>query len=247
MNTSSSEKGHAKNIANFKLLITFITGLGSIYNPSNPEILLATLQAIYNDAFQKQKNVNTKEAPYKNAVANRENFFAPLNKLITKLRGAYKSTQGVQPNQLDNFMTLARKIKGDRKSQLNTPPATPDTDPVQAQHSASQRSYDQRTNNFDTLISLLKNTPNYNPNEVEFQVPSLEAMQSKMLDQTELVGNTFAPFNTARSERNKVVYNNENNLIDVALTTKSYISTILDKSSSEYKAISKLRFTRVKK
>lgn len=247
MNTSSSEKGHAKNIANFKLLITFIIGLGSIYNPSNPEILLATLQAIYDDAFQKQKKVNTAEGPYKNAVANRENFFAPLNKFITKLRGAYKSTQGVQPNQLDNFMTLARKIKGDRKSKVETTPNTPDADPVQTQHSASQRSYDQRTNNFDILISVLKNTPNYNPNEEEFQTPSLEAKQSKMLDHTEEVATTFVPFNTARSDRNKVVYNNQNNLVDVALITKSYISTISDKTSAEYKAISKLRFTRIKK
>jgi len=245
--SSNSEKGHAKNVANFKLLTTYITGLGAAYNPSNPEIEITQLESLYDNAFLKQKNVNTSEAPYKNAAAERENFFAPLNKLITKLRGVFKSTLGVQPNQLDNFMTIARKIKGSKKSKNPPTIDTPETDAIQAQHSASQRSYDQQTNNFEILIALLESTPNYNPNEVEYKIVTLKNRYTKMLNYTEKVGETFTPFNTARSERNKVIYYNQNNLIDIALTTKSYISTIVDKSSSEYKAIAKLRFTRIKK
>ena len=37
---STSEKGHAKNIANANLLNTYIVQLSAIYNPSNPKLLL---------------------------------------------------------------------------------------------------------------------------------------------------------------------------------------------------------------
>jgi len=37
---STSEVGHAKNIANLNLLNTNIIALGAIYNPSNPKLLL---------------------------------------------------------------------------------------------------------------------------------------------------------------------------------------------------------------
>ncbi|ENA1765436.1 hypothetical protein [Flavobacterium psychrophilum] len=51
-------------------------------------------------------------------------------------------------------------LKGIRK--VNNAPTTDSTE-EQNQHSTSQMSYDQRTNNYDLLISLLQNTTNYNP------------------------------------------------------------------------------------
>ena len=40
---STSEKGHAKNIANANLLNTHIIELGAIYNPSNPKTTFGKL------------------------------------------------------------------------------------------------------------------------------------------------------------------------------------------------------------
>jgi hypothetical protein len=56
---STSEVGHAKNIANLNLLNTNIASLGAIYNPSNPKLLLTNLQSIYTNAFNQQESVNT--------------------------------------------------------------------------------------------------------------------------------------------------------------------------------------------
>ena len=75
-------------------------------------------------------------------------------------------------------MTIARKLKGIRK--VNNSPTT-DTSVEQTQHSTSQMSYDQRTNNYDLLISQLQNTPNYNPNEAEYQIATLQAEKAQML------------------------------------------------------------------
>jgi len=236
---STSEKGHAKNIANANLLNTHIEQLGSIYNPSNINLKLSNLQTIYNNSFSQQGAVNNLVAPYSVAVDNREIIFAPVSKKITKLRKAYKATEGVTQAQLEDFMTIARKLKGIRK--VNNPPTT-DTTVEQTQHSTSQMSYDQRTNNMDLLISLFQNTPNYNPNEVEFQVATLQAEKAQMLQATQSVANTYVPLNNARSTRNNTMYIANDNLVDTFNKAKDYLFTILDSSSVQYKAISKIKF-----
>lgn len=239
---SISEKGHAKNIANANLLNTYIIQFGAIYNPSNPQLLLANLQAIYNNSFLHQQGVNNIVAPYTLAVDHRETIFAPVSKKVTKLRKVYKATENVTQVQLEDFMTLARKLKGVRK--VNNIPTT-DANTEQNQHSTSQMSYDQRTNNFDMLISLLQNTPNYNPNETEYKIATLQAEKAQMLQATQNVANTFIPLNNARSIRNNSLYLSQDNLVDTFNKAKDYLFTILDSNSAQYKAISKIKFKKV--
>ena len=236
---STSEVGHAKNIANLNLLNTNIAALGNIYNPSNPKLQLANLQNLYTTAFNNQESVNNLVAPYSLAVDEREIIFKPLNRELTKLRKAYKATDGVTAVQLEDFMTVVRKLKGVKKATTKT---STDSEEAQSAHSTSQMSYDQRTNTMDLLISLLQNTANYNPNEVEYQVATYQAKKALMLQKTQDVANAFIPLNNARSTRNATLYNNDDNLVDIANKAKDYLFTILDVNSAQYKAISKIKF-----
>jgi hypothetical protein len=238
---SKSETGHAKNIANANLLNTHIIALGATYNPSNSDLALPILQSIYTNAYAQQETVNDSLAPYSLAVDNREMLFATISKKVTKLRRVYKSTKGVNAQQLEDFTTIANKLRGTRKSTATatTLPETPQT-----QHSTSQMSYDQRTNNLGLLISLFQNTPNYGPNEVEYQITTLQAERAQMLQSTQSVADTFVPLNSARNERNKAVYNNPDNLVDTYNNAKNYLFTILDVNSTLYKAIAKIKFRR---
>jgi hypothetical protein len=236
---STSEVGHAKNIANLNLLNTNIAALGNIYNPSNPKLQLAYLQNLYTTAFNHQESVNNLVAPYSIAVDEREIIFKPLNRELTKLRKAYKATDGVTAVQLEDFMTVIRKLKGVKKATTKT---STDSEEAQSAHSTSQMSYDQRTNTMDLLISLLQNTANYNPNEVEYQVATYQAKKALMLQKTQDVANAFIPLNNARSTRNATLYNDEDNLVDIANKAKDYLFTILDVNSAQYKAISKIKF-----
>ena len=197
------------------------------------------MQDIYNNSFSHQQDVNNAVAPYSVAVDNREIIFAPQSKKVTKLRKVYKATEGVTPVQLEDFMTIARKLKGVRKP-ITTP--TTSTPVAQSQYSTSQLSYDQRTNNMDLLISLFQNTPNYAPNEPEYSIATLQAEKAQMLQATQAVANTFVPLNNARSIRNQSMYNAPDNLVDTFNKAKDYLFTILDSSSVQYKAISKIKF-----
>ena len=232
---STSEKGHAKNVANANLLNTFINELGAVYNPSNPKLLLANLQTIYTNSFSQQEAVNSLVAPYSVAVDGREIIFKPLNRELTKLRKAYKATEGVTHVQLEDFMTIIRKLKGLKKSK-------DDQTKEESNYSTSQMSYDQRTNTMDLLISLLQNTPNYNPNENEYKITTYQVKKASMLQATQAVVDTFVPLNSARSTRNNTLYNSDDNLVDTFNKAKDYLFTILDSSSVQYKAISKIKF-----
>jgi hypothetical protein len=237
--SSTSEVGHAKNIANLNLLNTNIIALGGIYIPSNLKLKLSNLQDTYTNTFAQQTSVNNLVAPYSVAVDDREIIFKPLNRDLTKLRKAYKATEGVTQVQLEDLMTIIRKLKGEKKSKT-----TNSTNPTVAQdsYSTSQMSYDQRTNNMDLLISLLQNTPNYAPNEEEYKITTYQDKKAKMLQKTQAVADTFVPLNNARSIRNNSLYLSEDNLVDLGNKAKDYLFTILDVNSAQYKAIAKIKF-----
>lgn len=97
------------------------------------------MQTIFTNSFSHQEAVNTLVAPYSIAVDGREIIFKPLNKELTKLRKAYKATEGVTQVQLEDFMTIIRKLKGLKKSKDNT---STDLKDEQDSYSTSQMSYD---------------------------------------------------------------------------------------------------------
>lgn len=235
---STSEVGHAKNIANLKALNIKIAALGNIYQPTNPKIKLQSLQTLYTKAFDDQELVNNTLPPYTFAVNARQAIFNPLSKELTKLRKAFKATEGVDKAKLDDLMTIIRKLKGDSKRPSN---ATT-TGENQDSHSTSQLSYDQRTNTMAMLIAFLQNTPNYNPNEDEFKIATLQAKRESMLEATEAVNVAFAPLSNARNVRNQTLYTSPDNLVDTAQAAKYYIASILDTSSVQYKDIARIQF-----
>ena len=97
----------------------------------------------------------------------------------------------------------------------------------------------------DLLIALLQNTPNFNPNETEYQIATYQTKKAQMLVKTQAVADAFVPLNNARSLRNTTLYNSDDNLVDVANKAKDYLFTILDASSAQYKAIAKIKFKKV--
>lgn len=243
---STSEKGHAKNLSNAGLLIAIIVQLGSRFNPSNPLLLVANLQTLFTNAYAKQELVNSLIAPYAYAVDTRELIFAPLNKKITKLLKAFKASQGVNKAHVEDFMSISRKIKGSRKNAIDTPPINPsDTNAAQNHHSVSQLSYDQRINNFDILIGFLINAVGYEPNETEYKITTLQADKTNMINATINVATTFIPLNSARSERNTIMYLGDDNLVDTFNKAKDYLFTILDKNSAEYKQVARIKLKKV--
>ena len=110
---SFSETGHAKNIANFDTIVTYVTSYGVAYNPARAALKLSALQGLATSAKTSLTAVNAAVPAYSNAIAAREVAFSPLSKLITRVMNAVKASD-TTVNVDENARTIARKIQGVR-------------------------------------------------------------------------------------------------------------------------------------
>ena len=80
-----AETGHARNVANFQTLIAFCEGYGGDYKPTNAPVEIPSLQALLAQAQATLDDVQTKLAPWKNKVADRENIYVGIRPLTTQV------------------------------------------------------------------------------------------------------------------------------------------------------------------
>ncbi len=241
---STFETGHAKNVANFDELISFITGYGAVYNPSKASLKLTALKTLSTNAKNAVNTVNGAMPSYKNAVANRQSAFSPLSKLITRVMNAAIVTMSKE-EEIEHVRSLVRKIQGRRAE------AKKSEEELQAlalvgketkNISASQMSYDNRIDSLDKLIKLLSSNTLYKPNETELKLTSLTNLFKQLSDANALVLQATVPLSNARLVRNDVLYLGEDCLVTVALESKTYIKSLFGVGSPQYKQISKLYF-----
>jgi len=110
---STSETGHAKNVANFEKLISFCTGYGASYNPSKVSIKLPALNTLLTAANAVLLLVKTTKTTFGNTQNVREIAFAGLRKLCTKIINALEATDASQ-QIIDDAKTINNKIQGRR-------------------------------------------------------------------------------------------------------------------------------------
>ena len=245
---STSETGHAKNVANLDQLISFVTGYGAIYNPSKAGIKLTALQTLSTNAKNAINAVNTALPAYSNAVAAREVAFEPLKKLSTRILNALKATDTTTQVD-DNATTLVRKLQGKRA----TPKKTEEEKTIAKAEgtetkevSSSQLSYDSQIDSFDKLIKLLASVTLYAPNEAELKVTALTAILNDLRAKNTAVISATTPLSNARISRNVILYKENTGLVDITVDTKTYIKSLYGATSPQYKQVSKLEFKAVK-
>lgn len=241
---TNPETGHAKNVANFANLLSFVIAYGAKYNPTKSSIKLPALQTMSTLASEAIDAVNDALPPYSNAVAAREGVFSPLNKFITRVVNAFNATDASSQVK-DNVKTIARKIQGTRatpkKTEIEKAAAKAEGKDIH-EISASQTSYDNRLDNLDKLIKLLTSVPLYAPNETDLKLTALTALYDDLKVKNTAVVNATTPLSNARIARNEILYKEKTGLIDTTNDIKSYIKSVFGATSPQFKQVSKIRF-----
>ena len=240
---STSETGHAKNVANFEDLISFCEGYGAVYNPSKDALKIANITSQFQNAQSSLAGVKTSQATFNTAVNNRVIVFKPLKALGTRIINALDSTDASKETVKD-ARTINRKLQGQRaepkpKEEKETDPAAP---PADKTISASQQSYDQQIEHFAKLIELLTVEPGYDPNEVELKLTTLIAKLAELKAANTAAINQFTNWSNRRIERNDIIYNPLTGVVATALDIKKYIKSVYGASSPQYKQVSGLQF-----
>ena len=246
---STSETGHAKNVANFEDLISFCNGYKATYNPSKEALTIAKLNDLQTNAKASLQQAKTSKTSFDNATNARQLAFKDLKPLATKVVNAL-SVSGATDLAIADARTINRKIQGAKANggtKAPTTPADPNAPaPTDKTISTSQQSYDSLIDHFTKLIEVVSQDGNYKPNEKELQTATLQTkLDSLKTSNTSLV-NAYTDWSNARINRNTVLYNPLTGLVQTALEVKKYVKSVFGASSPQFKQVSGLEFTNVK-
>ncbi|WP_434980139.1 hypothetical protein [Daejeonia sp. YH14] len=239
---STSEVGHAKNVANFADLIAYCTAYGATYNPSKTALKLVSLNTLLTSAQSELASVTTTKNAFDTATGNRQLAFAPLKSLATKIFN-YLSVTDASEQTIADAKTINNKIQGKRAK--NTTPENPGSGQpaTNNQVSVSRQSYDMLTENFSALLDLVASVPSYTPNETELSVASLTTFRDQLQTENTNVITAEVAYSNARIARDKLLYSKDTGLVDIASDVKKYVKAIFGATSPQYKQISVIKFT----
>ena len=241
---STSEVGHAKNVANFQDLIEFVTGYGATYNPSKDALKVPQLEALLTNAQGKLADVVAQNATYNTKVNERQTAFSGLKALSTRLINALQITDATE-QVIDDAKGYNRKLQGQRSSAIPTTPLDPNA-PAPNTISTSQQSYTQQLQHFAGLIEVLKSEPTYTPNETDLQTTTLEAKKTELQTKNDEVATAYVEVSNARIARNSTLYTKDDSIFEVASEIKKYIKAVYGTTSPEFAQVKGIEFKKPK-
>lgn len=240
---STSETGHAKNVANLQDLISFVTGYGATYNPTKTSLKLVQLNTLATTSQANLVDVVTKNTAYNNKVNERVIAFSNLKSLSTRLVNALETTDAT-PEKVKDAKGFNRKIQGKRVSITETP-TDPNT-PAPTVISSSQQSYDQQIQHLAGLISVLQSETSFAPNETELKIVTLTAKQTDLTAKNNAVATAYTTISNSRIARNTTLYGTDTGLVDTATEVKKYIKSIYGATSPQFAQVKGIEFTKGK-
>ena len=241
---STSETGHAKNVANLQDLISFVTGYGATYNPTKNALKLPQLTALTTASQTSLADVVTKNTAYNNKVNERVNAFSGLKALSTRLVNALETTDATA-QVIKDAKGFNRKLQG-KKAVTATTPLDPNT-PAPTTISTSQQSYDQQIQHLAGLTSVLISEPSYAPNETALATATLTAMQTNLTVKNNEVATAYTSISNSRIARNNTLYTDSTGLVEIATEVKKYIKSVYGASSPEFAQVKGIEFKKAKK
>lgn len=246
---STSETGHARNVANFEKMISICTGYGPKFNPSNPHLQIAALKDVLTHCQACLGEVNTHTATYKKAVGARQSCYNTLKPLATRLVNALAATDA--PAKIKNdCKSINRKIQGTRAGGSKSPKSDGATasqaEPTEKSISTSRQSFDLMAAHFSGLIALLESEPGFQPNETALQLPALKTCHADILKANSAAADSSVGLGNARLARNNAMYAGKTSLCELAGSVKAYVRSLFGASSAEYRQISGLQFVKRK-
>lgn len=242
-----TETGHAKNVANFQELIAFCEGYDTAYNPNKDSLKLGNLKTLLENARAELDKVIAKVTDFNNAITVRQNVFADIKPLCTKIVNAFAVTDA-PPQSVADAKALNKKMQGTSTSKKTITPTTNDLDttPDTKTISTSQQSYDSVTEHLAKLISLLSAEPSYKPNETDLQLVSLTALLEAMKNSIKNANTVYTNVSNARIARNEVLYKTDMGLYDTAMSIKKYVKSVFGSASPQFKQVTGIKFTKGK-
>lgn len=219
-------------------IATAIT-LGTRYATNSALCALTNLQSMLSEGNTMISDVAKSETKYKYAVAFRKEAFKPLEAMLTRIL-AEIVLSGASDATVNQVRTLIRKLRGARAVAKN-----PNV-PVEDYHSVSQQNYDDVVANFERLVLMAAEDPNYAPVVEDITIVAMQNTVISLRGANTDVITAKAELDAARVTRNNFFNAEVTGLVDVFLTAKKVVLSNCGFTSEEYKKVKGLSFTRIR-
>ena len=241
---STSETGHAKNVANLQHLISFVTGYGTTYNPTKNTLKLPQLNALVTTSQANLADVISKNTAYNSKVNDRVIAFKDLKSLATRVINALQTTDATTQKVAD-AKAFNKKLQGVRAKAITAP--TDSNAPAPTTISTSQQSYDSQIQHLAGIISVLESETSYAPNETDLKIATLIAKQADLSAKNNAVANAYTNVSNSRILRDTTLYATTTGLFDIASEVKKYVKSIYGATSPQFAQIKGIEFVKKKK
>lgn len=239
-----SEAGDMKLLGNYRKLIDLLLAEPT-YAPPNSKITIVALEAHYSASMGAAQNVPIRMGPNKVAITERQLAFDRLPEMVMRPHNVVKASGAAQEVVAD-LDTSKRKTLGRRKSgKVKDDPSTPQKE-ANATHSALQTSYENQVGNYRAFLAILAAIAEYKPNDPSLKLPALLAFADELQAKNDGASSTFVPLNQARGVRDRLLYLDDDSVVNRALLVKAYIAGEFGTSSAIYKAVKGLEFKRAR-
>jgi hypothetical protein len=236
---STSESSHVGNIANFKLLIILCEELGSVYNPGNIDLSVASmtarcaaLETMHNDYVVAKMATNL-------PINNKQELIRKLKNIASRSKEFFVATNTSASNKND-VKGLVRMITGSNVRRKKSKDGTP----IGKWVSNSRLGVDNILDNFKDLLNYYESDTNYAPNETELKVASLKTLINDLEAASLLASSVTMDEKNLRRARNEGLYMEGTGLVDVSLKCKRYIRSVFGARSKEAKLASEIKLKR---
>ncbi|MES2731168.1 MAG: hypothetical protein V4714_05445 [Bacteroidota bacterium] len=251
------DTGHAVNAANFKMLVGYATTWGASYKPPVKDLTLGALQALNTQVQSAVESLATLEGLAMEPQKQRTQL---VDQLDDKARGIISTMKvlGIDKALLERAKAVSDLVTGSNVSKMSqkrkqeaeiaaTAGQVPASDSRKGT-SVSQQSLVKRLGNFGDLLKMVAGFSNYKPSaEDEYSLPNLTAFLATVQKASDDAAAAENPLMQARTQRNTFLYDETTGAVAIAARVKQEIARTLKKTSAEYKQVSALKFTKLKK
>lgn len=250
--TSTSDTGHAKNVANFEILISQCIGYGNTYNPPFDYLKIPQMQEILKKAEKSMQFVTYTRIIYDNTCDSLEIAFTNLKELCANIVNIIESAN-LEEQTIIEVKIINQLIQNENiwEKEINSNETTNDIiTPLileQPQIFVCQQHFNNLIKNFYQLILKVNKEPLYVPcesvlniTEFNFKLENIKKINIAVID-------AYFIYCNAKHERDIMLYQPDSGLVDIALNIKMYVNKLFKDNSLQFKQIKELEFKRPKK
>jgi hypothetical protein len=245
---STSETGHAKNVASFSELIEALKDLGGKYQPGNEDIQLWRLGRKEEAVAKTMSDFGTAFQADKNAENERTEVFAGLDSYSTRIVGVLNSSKGISPLSIKDAQSIMTKMRGKRSATGTKEIEEAKIAGLEAPRtiSVSQQSFDQKIVQFTTLKKLVETQPGYVPNEADLKLTAITDYETQLKTSNAAKVSTDSKLTNARIARDVQLYYPETGVVALSKAIKNYVKSVFTASNINFKKIKAIPFKTVK-